>query len=155
MRYYYGCGCQRDGGRTTEPAPLFARFVQDNRLRVYDNAALASGPPSRTIVHSHDFNRYLTPFRAEWCPQDLQESTFLVGRYISEAFDGAALHPVDIMDANSGQVCAARPSLPAAAKNSTCTHTPHDICPGLHMMTLSNDVIAYISVYIIHCFYVL
>mmetsp|Transcript_9104 Transcript_9104/g.23283 ORF Transcript_9104/g.23283 Transcript_9104/m.23283 type:complete len:344 (-) Transcript_9104:41-1072(-) len=77
---------------------------QDNRLRVYDNAALASGPPSRTIVHSHDFNRYLTPFRAEWCPQDLQESTFLVGRYISEAFDGAALHPVDIMDANSGQV---------------------------------------------------
>ena len=41
----------------------------------------ANEAPDREIVHSHDFNRYLTPFRAEWDPKDSAERTFVVGRY--------------------------------------------------------------------------
>ncbi len=32
----------------------------DNRLRVWDRLVGVDGPPDREIVHSHDFNRYLT-----------------------------------------------------------------------------------------------
>ncbi|CAL8469557.1 g9098 [Coccomyxa elongata] len=76
----------------------------DNRLRIWDYILSAGGPPDREIVHSHDFNRYLTPFRAEWDPKDTAERTIVVGRYISEDFGGAALHPVDIMDASTGRL---------------------------------------------------
>jgi DNA damage-binding protein 2 len=30
---------------------------QDNRLRVWSNLLACDGPPTREIVHSHDFNR--------------------------------------------------------------------------------------------------
>ena len=43
---------------------------QDNRLRIYD-CIFNLAEPSREIVHSHDFNRYLTGFRAEWDPKVL------------------------------------------------------------------------------------
>ncbi|MEW5309312.1 MAG: hypothetical protein WDW38_001207 [Sanguina aurantia] len=75
---------------------------QDNRLRVWDHAVTASGYPDREIVHSHDFNRYLTHFKAEFDPKDPTESRIVIGRYISEDFDGQALHPVDILDISSG-----------------------------------------------------
>ncbi|PNW73904.1 hypothetical protein CHLRE_13g577550v5 [Chlamydomonas reinhardtii] len=78
---------------------------QDNRLRVYDNVPYGCGggaPPDVEIVHSHDFNRYLTPFKAEWDAKDPTESVFVVGRYISEDFGGVALHPVDVMSAADG-----------------------------------------------------
>ncbi|EFJ49678.1 hypothetical protein VOLCADRAFT_117128, partial [Volvox carteri f. nagariensis] len=76
---------------------------QDNRLRVWDYAPYGcNGPADREIVHSHDFNRYLTPFRGEWDPKDLTESVFVVGRYISEDFGGVALHPVDVLSASDG-----------------------------------------------------
>lgn len=39
---------------------------QDNRIRVWDSIFGSLDTPSREIVHSHDFNRHLTPFRAEW-----------------------------------------------------------------------------------------
>lgn len=39
---------------------------QDNRIRVWDNICGNLAKPSREIVHSHDFNRYLTSFKAEW-----------------------------------------------------------------------------------------
>lgn len=42
---------------------------QDNRLRVWDCIFGNLDSPSREIVHSHDFNRHLTPFRAEWDPK--------------------------------------------------------------------------------------
>lgn len=42
---------------------------QDNRLRVWDSIFGNLDSPSREIVHSHDFNRHLTPFRAEWDPK--------------------------------------------------------------------------------------
>ena len=44
---------------------------QDNRLRVWDSVFGDLDSPSREIVHSHDFNRHLTPFRAEWDPKVL------------------------------------------------------------------------------------
>ena len=55
------------------------------RIRVWDYMLSADGPPDREIVHSHDFNRYLTPFRAEWDPKDPAERTFVVGRRASSS----------------------------------------------------------------------
>ncbi|PNH06348.1 Protein DAMAGED DNA-BINDING 2 [Tetrabaena socialis] len=78
---------------------------QDNRLRVWDYAPYSCNRPAdREIVHSHDFNRYLTPFKAEWDIKDPTESVFVVGRYISEDFGGTALHPIDVMSAATGSL---------------------------------------------------
>ncbi len=52
----------------------------DNRLRVWDYLHSIDKPCDREIVHSHDFNRYLTPFRAEWDPKDPHERLLVVGR---------------------------------------------------------------------------
>ncbi|XP_073062088.1 protein DAMAGED DNA-BINDING 2 [Primulina eburnea] len=79
---------------------------QDNRLRVWDSIFGNLDSPSREIVHSHDFNRHLTPFRAEWDPKDTSESLVVVGRYISENYDGIALHPIDFIDISTGQLVA-------------------------------------------------
>ena len=78
----------------------------DNRLRVFNvNGDLQSGD-CLEIVHSHDFGRYLTPFRAVWDPKDVHENTAVCGRYVSEPFDfhvpgsppaAVALHPVDVL----------------------------------------------------------
>lgn len=75
-------------------------------LPARDYLLCANGQPDRHIVHSHDFNRYLSPFKAEWDPKDPEESVFVIGRYISEAFSGVALHPVDILDASTGALLA-------------------------------------------------
>lgn len=56
---------------------------QDNRVRVWNYLLALDGPPDKEIVHSHDFNRYLTPFRAEWDPKDHDERLFVVGRYVA------------------------------------------------------------------------
>ncbi|CAA2968485.1 DAMAGED DNA-BINDING 2 [Olea europaea subsp. europaea] len=80
---------------------------QDNRLRVWDSIFGNLDSPSREIVHSHDFNRHLTPFRAEWDPKDPSECLIVVGRYISENYNGAALHPIDFIDISTGQLVAA------------------------------------------------
>ncbi|CAK9164213.1 unnamed protein product [Ilex paraguariensis] len=79
---------------------------QDNRLRVWDSIFGELDSPSREIVHSHDFNRHLTPFRAEWDPKDPSESLVVIGRYISENYNGAALHPIDFIDISTGQLVA-------------------------------------------------
>lgn len=79
---------------------------QDNRIRVWDSIFGDLNSPSREIVHSHDFNRHLTPFRAEWDPKDPAESLVVVGRYISENYNGAALHPIDFIDISTGQLVA-------------------------------------------------
>eukprot|EP00850_Spirogloea_muscicola_P013707 SM000094S24724 [mRNA] locus=s94:432283:436310:+ [translate_table: standard] len=76
---------------------------QDNRLRVYDYIYGDLETPSRAIVHSHDFNRHLTPFRAQWDPRDASECQVVVGRYISEDFGGVALHPIDFFDISTGK----------------------------------------------------
>ena len=53
---------------------------QDNRVRIWDQPGRLGGPASREMVHSHDFNRYLTPFRAVWDPKDPRERLFMIGR---------------------------------------------------------------------------
>ncbi|KAL7598941.1 hypothetical protein Lser_V15G26683 [Lactuca serriola] len=78
----------------------------DNRIRVWDSIFGNLETPSREIVHSHDFNRHLTPFRAEWDPKDPSESLVVVGRYISENYNGLALHPIDFIDISTGQLVA-------------------------------------------------
>ncbi|GAV89905.1 WD40 domain-containing protein, partial [Cephalotus follicularis] len=79
---------------------------QDNRLRIWDSIFGNMESPSREIVHSHDFNRHLTPFRAEWDPKDPSESLAVIGRYISENYNGTALHPIDFIDISTGQLVA-------------------------------------------------
>ncbi|KAM7527672.1 hypothetical protein LguiB_031082 [Lonicera macranthoides] len=79
---------------------------QDNRLRIWDSIFGNLDSPSREIVHSHDFSRHLTPFRAEWDPKDPSESLVVIGRYISENYDGVALHPIDFIDISTGQLAA-------------------------------------------------
>ncbi|XP_059290572.1 protein DAMAGED DNA-BINDING 2 isoform X1 [Lycium ferocissimum] len=78
----------------------------DNRIRVWDSIFGNLDYPSREIVHSHDFNRYLTAFRAEWDAKDSSESLVVIGRYISENYDGAALHPIDFINVSTGQLVA-------------------------------------------------
>lgn len=78
----------------------------DNRLRVWDSIFRNLNSPSREIVHSHDFNRHLTPFRAEWDPKDPSESLAVIGRYISANYYGSALHPIDFIDISTGQLVA-------------------------------------------------
>jgi DNA damage-binding protein 2 len=69
-------------------SPLTGRKImtscQDNRIRIWDLIQLAGGPPSREIVHSHNFSRHLTAFKAEWDPKDPGERLIGIGRYISE-----------------------------------------------------------------------
>lgn len=60
---------------------------QDNRLRIWDSILRDLDSPSREIVHSHDFNRHLTPFRAEWDPKVIKPDTVIVLRYISFIFN--------------------------------------------------------------------
>lgn len=88
-------------------SPITGRKIlttsQDNRLRVWDNfAASPGGAPDREIVHSHTFNRHLTPFKAEWDPKDPHERLACIGRYISENFGGVPLHPIDLIDVATG-----------------------------------------------------
>ncbi|KAI0502136.1 hypothetical protein KFK09_017083 [Dendrobium nobile] len=79
---------------------------QDNRIRVWDSIFGNLNLPSREIVHSHDFNRHLTPFKAEWDPKDSSESLAVIGRYISENYNGVALHPIDFIDTSTGHLVA-------------------------------------------------
>lgn len=52
--------------------------AQDNRLRIWDSIFGDMSSPSREIVHSHDFNRHLTAFRAEWDPKVILINLFFV-----------------------------------------------------------------------------
>ena len=52
----------------------------DNRVRIWDNIHNVDRPATQEIVHSHDFNRHLTPFRAEWDPKDPLDRRVVIGR---------------------------------------------------------------------------
>ncbi|KAK4606106.1 hypothetical protein RGQ29_000396 [Quercus rubra] len=67
---------------------------QDNRLRIWDSIFGDLDSPSREIVHT------------EWDPKDPSESLAVIGRYISENYNGAALHPIDFIDISTGQLVA-------------------------------------------------
>ncbi|EME27296.1 protein damaged DNA-binding 2 [Galdieria sulphuraria] len=84
---------------------------QDNRLRIWDNIQ-QDLKVSREIIHSHDFNRYLSPFKAVWDPKDWKEDLILCGRYIGEEYydpkteSMIRLHPIDLYSACSGHIVA-------------------------------------------------
>ena len=59
---------------------LIVVVAAHRRLRVWDLVTRADSPPDREIVHSHDFNRYLTPFRSEWDPKDPYERLAVIRR---------------------------------------------------------------------------
>ena len=80
---------------------------QDNRMRVWDHwptSSVSDGTPDREIIHSHNFNRHLTPFRAVFDPKDPSERLTMIGRYISEDYGGIALHPIDQFDCATGKL---------------------------------------------------
>ncbi|KAK1864851.1 hypothetical protein I4F81_007388 [Pyropia yezoensis] len=87
---------------------------QDNRLRVWDVHAFGAGaPPSTELVHSHDFNQYLSPFKAVWQARPSSggrdDYLFAVGRYLGEDYPlpgptpgTRRLHPIDIYSLGGG-----------------------------------------------------
>lgn len=107
---------------------------QDNRLRVYDCIFSNLAVPSREIVHSHDFNRYLTCFRAEWDPKDSTENLTVIGRYISDDFDGIALHPIDFIDISTGHLVAE-----VVDKNITTISSVNKIHPRLDVLATGSS----------------
>ncbi|GJQ15006.1 hypothetical protein GpartN1_g6797.t1 [Galdieria partita] len=96
-------------------SPLYGNKIlstcQDNRLRIWDNVH-QDLKVAREIIHSHDFNRYLSPFKAVWDPKDWKEDLILCGRYIGEEYydpntdSMVRLHPIDLYSACSGQIVA-------------------------------------------------
>ncbi|KAL2898713.1 Protein DAMAGED DNA-BINDING 2 [Bienertia sinuspersici] len=60
--------------------------AQDNRIRVWDSIFANMESPSREI--------------------DSSESLVVIGRYISENYNGVALHPIDFIDVSTGQLVA-------------------------------------------------
>lgn len=91
----------------------------DNKLRVWDSVHAFQGNVNQyhdaaplEIVHSHDFHRHLTPFRAVWDPKDWKDDLFMCGRFLGDAYydeldqSGQAhvLHPIDMFSASAGTV---------------------------------------------------
>eukprot|EP00871_Galdieria_phlegrea_P001073 jgi/Galph1/1967/GphlegSOOS_G636.1 len=95
-------------------SPLYGNKIlstcQDNRLRVWDNVHQPLEKVSKEIIHSHDFNRYLSPFKAVWDPKDWREDLILCGRYIGEDYydpkmqSMIRLHAVDLYSASTGHI---------------------------------------------------
>jgi DNA damage-binding protein 2 len=95
--------------------PQHLLLVRADRIRVYGDVFGDVAKPTVEVIHSHEFARYLTPFRAVWDPkvragvcvaalcaawcdviasvavQDITERRYLCGRYISDVFDGASM----------------------------------------------------------------
>ncbi|CAN8072167.1 unnamed protein product [Agarophyton chilense] len=91
----------------------------DNKLRVWDNIHAIQGFANQNedaqpleIVHSHDFHRHLTAFRAVWDPKDWRDDLFMCGRFLGDAYldeegsddDAQVLHPIDMFSAKAGTV---------------------------------------------------
>ncbi|KAI0561543.1 DNA damage-binding protein [Gracilaria domingensis] len=91
--------------------------AMDNKLRVWQDIHSFQGSVNDhedasplEIVHSHDFHRYLTAFRAVWDPKDWTDDLFMCGRFLGDAYrDGeegktAILHPIDLFSVKAGSV---------------------------------------------------
>lgn len=91
----------------------------DNRVRVWRDAnALVGECESRPasapveIVHSNNFNRYLSPFVADWDPKDWTDDLFMVGRFLGDAYRVGTdlgdvervLHPIDLFSASRAAI---------------------------------------------------
>lgn len=91
----------------------------DNRIRVWPDVHVFQGDVNTftdaqpiTFVHSHDFHRYLSPFRATWDPKDWREDLFMCGRFLGEAYiepgdddqKPCLLHPIDLFSVRAEAV---------------------------------------------------
>lgn len=91
----------------------------DNRIQIWDDVHALSGNASnyedakpRSIVHAHNFHRYVTAFQAVWDPRDYTDDAFICGRFLGEAFVDPAgdadkavkRHPIDLFSASAGAV---------------------------------------------------
>lgn len=104
----------------------------DNRIRLWNDINQFQGDcnsyiqsqPDKTIIHSHNCYRYLSPFKSVWDPKDWSEDTFMCGRFLGETYtdhtidSNIILKPIDIFSAKSGHV---KMSLVDRSVQLTCT----------------------------------
>lgn len=76
---------------------------------MWDLVTAADRGPDREIVHSHDFNRYLTPFRAEWDPKDPSERLVVIGRWPLDHPGFEALRALGLLPRSTSKGSAQRP----------------------------------------------
>lgn len=93
--------------------------AMDNRIRVWSDVYGFVGCVNERedeagpleIVHSHDFHRYLNPFRAVWDPKDWKDDLFMCGRFLGDAYhwedwggrkEAVLLHPIDLFSVKGG-----------------------------------------------------
>lgn len=125
----------------------------DNRLRIWNDIYGFSGDVNTRedatpieIVHSHDFHRYLNPFRATWDPKDWQDDLFVCGRFLGDAYyengneDGEPLllHPIDMFSAKAGSLVH---SLVDPATTLICTTNKFSPVCDMILTTASANVI--------------
>lgn len=97
------------------------------------------------IVHSHNFHRYLNPFRAEWDPKDWRDDLFMCGRFLGDAYHEedddtrtTAMHyPIDLFSVKEGTaIC----SLIGSATTLRCTTNKFNPVRDIILSTASTNV---------------
>lgn len=89
----------------------------DNRIHVWNDVHALSGNANvyedakpTSIVHAHNFHRYITAFQAVWDPKDYTDDAFMCGRFLGDAYldagddveEAVKLHPIDLFSAKAG-----------------------------------------------------
>lgn len=125
----------------------------DNRLRIWNDIYGFTGDVNSRedaapveIVHSHDFHRYLNPFRATWDPKDWQDDLFVCGRFLGDAYyengnengEPLLLHPIDMFSAKAGSLVH---SLVDPATTLICTTNKFSPVCDMILTTASANVI--------------
>lgn len=89
--------------------------AHDNRIRIWRDINVLVGDAHERdsakpveIVHSCNFGRYLAPFKPYWDPKDWRDDTFMVGRFLGDAYRVGdverVLHPIDVFSVSRGEV---------------------------------------------------
>ncbi|GLT73345.1 hypothetical protein SLA2020_452120 [Shorea laevis] len=77
----------------------------DHFARIWDIRRMEAGSSLCNLAHKRVVNSAYF-LHSEWDPKDPSESLAVIGRYISENYNGAALHPIDFIDISTGQLVA-------------------------------------------------
>lgn len=89
----------------------------DNRVRIWNDVNTMVGDLNdrevgspAEIVHSNNFNRYLSPFLPDWDPKDYSDDLFMVGRFLGDAYkmdeEEHILSPIDLFSASRAEIVA-------------------------------------------------
>ena len=89
--------------------------AHDNRVRIWRDINVLVGDAHEResakpveIVHSCNFARYLAPFKPYWDPKDWRDDTFMVGRFLGDAYrfgeKEEVLYPIDVFSVSRGEV---------------------------------------------------